>query len=394
MNSVFISYRHESPEHARAVQRLGDVLRQAKLPVELDQFYLGEHPGGPDEGWPKWCEDRANEAACVVIVPSPGWFAAYEKSAPGIGLGAASEADLFRQEFYDEQGHNERIRLAYLTEIAPATVPVRLRAWHNFRPFDSNEELDRLVAWIASRLGLGGIESPTVPWPDPKPEFRPDIADRHENEWPAIREMLAGKSPQRLLLFEAESGYGKSELLRQAAAYATQLGVPVCQLDFRANYGSVTEILGRISLDLGEHLPNFSREGGDKVYLLIKDLRALRRPVLFILDTYQKAAPVYQEWACSNLLAEVERALSVAVIVAGQPQLPPVEDARWQSVARALPLGPIRRLQDWESWVKRRYPNVKLDISTVLNLSRGVPKTFSDYYRLMAEQGPIATSDS
>jgi len=32
-NQVFISYRQESPEHAREVRRLGELLRQAGLPV-------------------------------------------------------------------------------------------------------------------------------------------------------------------------------------------------------------------------------------------------------------------------------------------------------------------------------------------------------------------------
>src|SRR3954471_21653512 len=61
-NQVFISYRHESPEHSRKVRGLGEMLRQAGLPVMLDQFYLEEHPGGPDDGWPKWSEDCANES--------------------------------------------------------------------------------------------------------------------------------------------------------------------------------------------------------------------------------------------------------------------------------------------------------------------------------------------
>jgi len=53
VNRVFVRYRHESVEHARAVQQRGEWLRQARIPVELDQFYLDEHLGGPDEGWPK-----------------------------------------------------------------------------------------------------------------------------------------------------------------------------------------------------------------------------------------------------------------------------------------------------------------------------------------------------
>ena len=79
INQVFISYRHENPEHARAVRRLGEFLRQAKLPVMLDQFYLEDNPGGPNEGWPKWCEDCANQSACAIIIASEDWFTAYDK---------------------------------------------------------------------------------------------------------------------------------------------------------------------------------------------------------------------------------------------------------------------------------------------------------------------------
>src|SRR5215470_6434002 len=121
---VFISYRHESPEHARAVRRLGELLREEKIPVALDQFCLEEQPGGPDDGFPKWSEDCANESACVLIIASEGWFAAYEKIAPpGVGLGAGTEADLFRQALWDEQGNNARIRLAFLHDVAADKVP-------------------------------------------------------------------------------------------------------------------------------------------------------------------------------------------------------------------------------------------------------------------------------
>jgi hypothetical protein len=72
-NQVFISYRHESTEHKEAVRRLGTLLSQAKIPVQLDQFFLENNPGGPDEGWPKWCEDSAIESKCVLIIASEGW---------------------------------------------------------------------------------------------------------------------------------------------------------------------------------------------------------------------------------------------------------------------------------------------------------------------------------
>jgi hypothetical protein len=239
MRHVFISYRHESSEHARAVRRLGELLRQENIPVALDQFYLDECPGGPDLGWPKWCEDCANESHCVLIIGSDGWFSAYEKKAlPGVGLGAATEADLFRQWLYDGAGDNPRVRLAFLHDTPAQQVPMRLRAWHQFRPFDHDDQLKQLIRWVADRLGLGEVELPTVRWPEPI-DFRPNLADRLE-EWPAVVELLAGRSRERILLFEGPSGLGKSALVREAATYAKKIGIPVVQVDMKGA-GSISK---------------------------------------------------------------------------------------------------------------------------------------------------------
>ena len=160
----------------------------------------------------------------MLIIGSEGWFTAYDKTAPpGIGLGAASEADLFRQKLYDAQGRNPRIRLAFLHEVAPDRIPIRLKAWHQYRPLAADEQLDQMIRWIADCLGLQGIEPPTVRWPAPV-EFRSDLADRIQ-EWPAIEELLAGRSRERILLFQGGSNLGKSALVRQAVAYAKTLGV-------------------------------------------------------------------------------------------------------------------------------------------------------------------------
>jgi hypothetical protein len=125
----------------------------------------------------------------VLIIASEGWFAAYDKSAqPGLGLGAANEADLFRQTLWDEKGNNARIRLAFLHDVAKDKVPIRLRAWHQFRPFDADDQLNQLIRWVAGCLGLQGIELPTVRWPKPV-AFQPDFANR-ANEWQTIVQLL------------------------------------------------------------------------------------------------------------------------------------------------------------------------------------------------------------
>ncbi|MHB9009178.1 MAG: SEFIR domain-containing protein, partial [Limisphaerales bacterium] len=376
---VFVSYRHESPEHARAVRRLGELLRQAKLPVVLDQFFLDDHPGGPDEGgWPKWCEDCANESACVLIIASEGWFTAYQdpNSVPG-GVGAASEARLFRQDLYDQKGNNERIRLAFLHGVDASKVPKGLSAWHQFRPFDCDAQLDQLVAWIAQRLGLRMIHSPTVRWPSADDDFVPDLANRTKQEWPAIKGLLSGHSRERILLFEGGTGLGKSVLLRQAVAYAKALGVTTSRVDLKTTT-DVASVLGQLDLDLNAHLPNFCQEGATKTHLLRKDLRALRQPVLLIFDSYDQPVAdnrTVADWLSLQLLNEVETSLALAVIVAGQKS-PDFANAGWRNLARHLPLAPITEAEHWEPWISRRYPDFQAkgaDLRTVLMYARGNP---------------------
>lgn len=379
LQHVFLSYRHESLEHARAVRRLGELLRQAKVPVALDQFHLDNHPGGPDLGWPKWCEDCANKSACVLIIPSEGWFEAYNKSASrGVGLGAAAEADYFRQELWDEAGNNSRIRLAFLHNISVDEVPVRLRAWHQFRPFDNDDQLNELIRWVASCLGLANTELPTVRWPQPL-EFQPNLGADRIKEWPAIVDLLAGRSRERILLCEGASGFGKSVIVREAAAYARILGIPVVYMDLKYGGVDIESILGQFDLDLSSHLPNFSRES--KTHLLRKDLRALRRPVLVIFDGFEGCTgnkPV-ADWLNQQFLREVETALSLAVIIAGQ-QVPDFRVASWRDLGRYLPLKPIMEIEHWEPWVNRHCPDFwkkGAHLPTVVMLAEGNPAVVS-----------------
>jgi hypothetical protein len=385
MQQVFVSYRHENGNHARTVRRLGELLRQAKIPVALDQFLLDELPGGPDSGWPKWCEDCAIHSASVLIIASEGWFAAYNKDdavSSGMGLGAASEADLFRQAFYDEKGHNQRVRLVFLSEISADKVPVRLRAWNHFRPFESGDQMDALIRWIAQRIGMTNIELPTVRWPDPLP-FRPDIANRTTKEWPALVEMLSGRSRKRILLYEGESGIGKSALVRQALTYTRKINIPVVHVDFKGGGLDILGILGQFYLDLGRHLPSFSKEGADKTHLLRKDLRALRQPVLVVFDTYEDAAGnrSVSEWLNLQFLPEVETALGLAVIVAGQ-RVPDYGRAIWGDLALHLRLSPITEIEQWQPWIEQRYPEFKqkgAHLPTLLMIANGIPLTISGF---------------
>ena len=390
-HQVFLSYHHENPEHARAVRRLGDLLRQANLPVVLDQFFLDENPGGPNEGgWPKWCEDSVTESACSLVIASRGWFAAYKDptSAPG-GYGAASEARLFRQALYDQKGNNERIRLVFLHDIPPDQVPMGLRAWHQFRPFQRDDDFNQLVRWIASRVGVVDVQLPTVRWPAPV-NFEPDCADRRDTEWPLIRDLLTGRSNKRVLLLEGrEAGLGKTDLLRQAERFAKALHVPFARINFKGGSLDVAGVLGQFALELEEHLPSFCREGSNKTHLLRKDLRDLRSPVLVLFDHFEGVAEnrTVADWLTQQFLPEVETALGLAVIVAGQ-RVPDPSAAVWGDLARHVVLQPIKSLEHWELWTCQKFPDWKdrsKHLETILLISKGNPAAVAQNCRAIAE---------
>jgi hypothetical protein len=307
---------------------------------------------------------------------------------PGIGLGTASEADLFRQRLYDEKAANTRIRLVFLHEVAADKVPPRLRGWHQFRPFSSDDELKRLLSWAAECLGLRDLELPTVRWPKPL-EFHPNLADRTKEEWPAVVELLAGRTQQRILLYEGASDLGKSALVRQAAMYATTLGIGVARIDFKGGLLDVLGILGQFYLELGRYLPNFTRDGANKTHLLRKDLRTLRQPVLVIFDSYEHVADNANVvgWLNQQFFAEVETAPGLAVIVAGK-QVPDYTKVGWHDLVRYLQLRPITELEHWAPWVDQHYPDFRqkgADLNTVLMLARGNPLVVSNACEIISK---------
>jgi SEFIR domain len=155
MRSVFISYRHENKAHATAVRAFAERLRNEQFPVELDQFYLMENPGGPNEGWPEWCRDRAVKAECVLVIASPGWFQAYESEGePGQGLGAAEEARIFSQAIYREKGISPRIRFVILETSGVVEFPYGLDAWHKFNLPENADDFALIVAWVRQKLSI------------------------------------------------------------------------------------------------------------------------------------------------------------------------------------------------------------------------------------------------
>jgi hypothetical protein len=388
MNKLFISYRSESDAHTQAVRRLGELLRARGIPVILDQFFLQEKPGGPAEGWAKWCEDCASHAKAVIVVGSQGWFDVWENTAPpGVAHGSAFEAAVLRQYLYQQKTINERMRLVLLHDLPESAFPTLLGTWHKFSPFAARSDLEQLIQWIQATLELEHVESPTAKWPEPVP-FDYRLADRNKEEWPAIVDLLTGRSSKRILLIEGESGLGKSALITQAIAYAKQLGLRVVQIDMKNGLMDVPAMLGQFSLDAADRLPDFVAHEGNKTHLLRKDLRALCEPLVVVLDHFEGAADnkVVLTWVQSQLLAEVATSLSLAVIIGGQ-DMSSFEKQPWPDLICRYQLEPIISIEDWETWFGRRYPAVPLDRSKVelmVKLAHGNPSRMAVFAETLA----------
>jgi hypothetical protein len=386
-NHVFLSYRSHSREHSEAVRRLGEILRKANLPVYLDQFYLDEHPGGPNEGWPKWCEDAANHSACVLIIASDGWFEAYDGTAPKMeGRGAATEAAIIRMSLYDSKWVSDRFRLAFVDEADRTKIPTALRPWHQFEPFAENSKLNQMVEWIAKCLRLPDQDLPSIQWPRPV-NFQPDLADRIETEWKAVVDLLSGNTPKRILLLQGESGLGKSELIRQGILYARTTNIPIAHIDFKCGTLDVQGILAQLDLDLAPHLPEFHSKKDSHV--LRKAMRGLRRPVLIVFDSYEDVAlnPEITNWLKHHLLPEIESSALVAVIIGGK-NVPAHSDTIWRDLVNHIILKPIDQTEHWESWIERKVPGFKVKgahLPTILMAAKGNPAVIVNMCKCVAE---------
>ena len=87
---VFISYSHDSPDHADLVLALADRLNGDGLDCSLDQYI-----DSPPEGWPRWMDKQLREADFVLIICTATYNRrAMAEEEPGKGLGVRWESTL------------------------------------------------------------------------------------------------------------------------------------------------------------------------------------------------------------------------------------------------------------------------------------------------------------
>jgi tetratricopeptide (TPR) repeat protein len=120
---VFISYSHDSPEHADRVLTLADRLRSEGIDCHLDQYETS-----PPEGWPRWMLNQVESADFVLVICTETYNLRFRgKEKPGSGLGVKWEGAIITQELYDAEANNTRFVPVVLSAADIAHIPIPLR---------------------------------------------------------------------------------------------------------------------------------------------------------------------------------------------------------------------------------------------------------------------------
>jgi len=102
--TVFISYSHDSPEHADRVLALSDRLINDGVDCILDQDETR-----PAEGWPRWMDRHIRDADFVIVICTETYCRrVMGEEESGLGRGVKWESTLTYQDLYDENSENRR----------------------------------------------------------------------------------------------------------------------------------------------------------------------------------------------------------------------------------------------------------------------------------------------
>ncbi len=127
---VFISYSHDSQEHADRVLALSDRLRADGIDCILDQYQ-----DSPAEGWPRWMDRQIQEADIVLMICTPTYYRrVMGKEEPGTGHGVLWESALIYQYMYNAGTLNTQFIPILLEGANIADIPSPLQSATYYHP--------------------------------------------------------------------------------------------------------------------------------------------------------------------------------------------------------------------------------------------------------------------
>ena len=153
MSKIFISYSHDSPEHAARVLALADQLIQDGLDCVLDQYV-----GDPPEGWPQWMDREIKAAEYVLMICTETYYQrVMGEEKPGKGLGVRWEGRLIYQHIYQAEANNPKFIPVLFEADHVRFIPTPLQGG-TFYTLDSEDGYEKLY-WRLT--GQYKVEKPT-----------------------------------------------------------------------------------------------------------------------------------------------------------------------------------------------------------------------------------------
>ena len=155
---IFVSYSHDSDEHAKKVRQLVVALTRDGCDCRLDVHK------DSDEDWPLWMTRQLREAEFVVCICTETYQRRFDDAEePSEGKGVGWEASLIRKELYEQKGHNTRILPAVMDSGDTESIPFLLKGGDYFRLIDT-DGYEKLLRRLHKTPAFA------LPNPGPKPD--------------------------------------------------------------------------------------------------------------------------------------------------------------------------------------------------------------------------------
>ena len=156
---VFISYSHDSQQHADRVLTLSDHLRSDGIDCILDQY-----EDSPPEGFPRWMDRKIQAADFVLMICTPTYYRrVMGDEDPDKGHGVAWESALIYQNIYNEGTSNNRFIPVLLEGGQEADIPRPWQGVKHYRPTtkEGYEELYRRLTFqpLTPKPALGALRT-------------------------------------------------------------------------------------------------------------------------------------------------------------------------------------------------------------------------------------------
>ena len=143
--TIFISYSHDSDEHAERVRGVGASLSRDGCDCRVDVYK------NTDEDWPLWMTRQLTEANFILCVVTETYGRRFrDNELPDVGLGVGWEAGLIRRLLYQKKLHNDRVFPVLFDKTDKQHIPLELEGY-DFFLLDSQAGYETLLRKVLNR---------------------------------------------------------------------------------------------------------------------------------------------------------------------------------------------------------------------------------------------------